>query len=178
MERLDLWWSLAGPSAFVAGVTKAVSEHRRVVCIGVPDPAPANLDRAIEKEPARRAFARLHFPRLGTFDQSKPLPHVLGAPLGVPAVEVGSVSDFAWHPKLADQVVIVRGLDRRELRRWALFLRHLSSEDSGETLVGPILIVLLPTNLTYEATVELRGTGARLSSKGSSIATTQRVTHR
>jgi AAA domain len=166
MERLDLWWSLAGPSRFVAGVTKAVAERRRVVCIGVPEPAPADLDRAIEKSLRDELSLDCISLDLGTFDQSKPLPHVLGAPLGVPAVEIGSVSDFAWHPKLADQVIIVRGLDRRELRRWALFLRHLSSEDAGETVVGPILIVLLPTSLTHEATAELRGTARTLVFQG------------
>jgi len=166
MERLDLWWSLAGPSRFVGGVTKAIAERQRVVCLAVPDPVPTNLGHAIEKNLRDELALDCMSLDLGTFDQSKPLPHVLGGVLGVPAVEVGSVSDFAWHPKLADQVVIVRGLDRRELRRWALFLRHLSSEDAGETVVGPILVVLVPTGLTHEATSELRGTTRTLVFQG------------
>jgi hypothetical protein len=166
MERLDLWWSLAGPSRFVASVTKAIAERRRVIFLGVPDPAPANLDRAIEKSLRDDLSLDCMSLDLKAFDQSRPLPHVLGSILGVPVVEVGSVSDFAWHPKLADQVVIVGGLDKRELRRWALFLRHLASEDAGEAVVGPILVVLIPTSLSHEETTALRGSARTLVFQG------------
>jgi predicted kinase len=166
MERLDLWWSLAGPSRFVAGVTKAMAERRRVVYLRVPDPVPAHLERAIEKNLREELSLDCVSLDLRALDQSRPLPHVLGGLLGVPAVEMGSVGDFASHRKLADQVVVVSGLDRRELRRWALFLRHLSSEDGGETVVGPILVVLVPTSLTNEESAELRGSARTLVFQG------------
>jgi predicted kinase len=166
MERLDLWWSLAGPSRFVAGVTKAIAERRRVVCLRVPDPVPADLERAIEKNLRDELSLDCVSLDLQAVDQSRPLPHVLGSLLGVPTVEVGSVGDFASHQKLADQVVIVGGLDRRELRRWALFLRHLSSEDAGEAVIGPILVVLVPTSLKHEEFAELRGSARTLVFQG------------
>lgn len=166
MERLDLWWSLAGPLRFVAGVTKAIAERRRVVCLRVPDPVPAHLERAIEKSLRDDLSLDCVSLNLKNFDQSKPLPHLLAGLLGVPTVEVGSVGDFGSHQKLADQVVIVDGLDKRELRRWALFLRHLSSEDAGGAVVGPILIVLVPTNLPYDESAELRGAARTLTFQG------------
>jgi hypothetical protein len=166
MERLDLWWSLAGPLRFVAGVTKAIAERRRVVCLRVPDPIPAHLERAIEKNLRDELSLDCVSLDLKTLDQSKPLPHVLAGLLGVPTIEVGSVGDFASHPKLADQVVIVGGLDKRELRRWALFLRHLSSEDAGEAVVGPILVILVPTSLTHDESAELRGSARTLIFEG------------
>jgi predicted kinase len=166
MERLDLWWSLAGPSRFVAAITKAIAERRRVVCLGVPVPVPPHMERAIEKDLRDQLSLDCVSLDLKTADQSKPLPHVLGSLLGVPTVEVGSVSDFAWHPKLTDQVVIVGGMDKRELRRWGLFLRHLASEDAGDTVVGPILILLVPPSLTHEETAELRGSARALTFQG------------
>jgi predicted kinase len=166
MERLDLWWSLAGPFRFVAGVTKAIAERRRVVFLRVPDPVPSNLERAIEKNLRDELSLDCVSLNLQALDQSRPLPHVLSGLLGVPSIEVGSVADFASHPRLADQVVVVGGLDKRELRRWALFLRHLSSEEAGDTVVGPILVVLVPTSLTHEESAELRGSARTLVFQG------------
>lgn len=166
MERLDLWWSLAGPSRFVTAVTKAVAERRRVVCLGVPEPVPANMERAIEKDLRDQLSLDCVSLDLGTSDQTRPLPHVLGRLLGVPVVEVGSVEDFAWHQKLSDQVVIVGGIDKRELRRWGLFLRHLESESGGDTVIGPILVLLIPTSLSHEEIAELRGSARSLIFQG------------
>jgi hypothetical protein len=90
----------------------------------------------------------------------------LGDLLGVPAVEVGSVSDFASHPKLADAVVVVDGVDKRELRRWGLFLRHMLLEDPGETIVGPIIVLLAPTGLTKDGLAELSGSARTLVLQG------------
>jgi predicted kinase len=157
MERLDLWWSLAGPSAFVSRAVKAIAERQRVVCLALPDPAPPDFARAIGRRLNEELSLDCVSLDLQHSDQSKALPHVLGTILGVPTVEVGSVGDFATHPTLSDHVIVVYGLDRRELRRWALFLRHLNSENSDGAIVGPILVVLLPTGLTQDESSELRG---------------------
>jgi hypothetical protein len=103
---------------------------------------------------------------LAKVDQSRPIAHVMSEFLEVPTVEVGSVGDFASHPRLADQVVVLDGLDKRALRRWGLFLRHLLLEDPGDTIVGPIIVVLVPVGLTHEEAAELCGSATVLLYQG------------
>jgi hypothetical protein len=47
-----------------------------------------------------------------------------------------------------------------------LFLRHLASEVAGDTVVGPILVLLIPTSLTHEEIAELRGSARTLVFQG------------
>ncbi|RXH29336.1 hypothetical protein XH84_22905 [Bradyrhizobium nanningense] len=99
-------------------------------------------------------------------DQSKPIAHLLAGFLDVSAVEIGTVADFAVHPQLVDRVLIVDGLDRTQLRRWSLFLRQLMAVPAEETVVGPVVIVLLPTELTREDRSALCGPANLISTMG------------
>jgi predicted kinase len=166
MERLDLWWALAGPSKFVAGITKFIVERRRVICLKAPHPLPPGLCHAVERALREGLSLDCFSLDLEAVDQSRALPHVLGDLLGIPAVEVGSVSDFAAHPKLADAVVLITGVDKRELRRWGLFLRHLVLEDPSQMIVGPIIVLLTPTGLTHDELAELCGTARTVVYQG------------
>ena len=147
----------AGPANVVDRVVKAVASRRRALCIAAPDPRPSGLYAAIERK--LRADLSLECATLDVAgeDQSQSIPHLLAGFLNVPAVEIGSVSDFASHPGLVDQVVVVDGIDRRHLRRWSLFLRQLISEPAGEAIVGPVVILLFPVGLPRDESVELRG---------------------
>jgi AAA domain len=166
MERLDLWWSLAGPSRFVGKVVKAVANSQRVICVAAAMPRPAGLADAIARTVgADLSFDCVHHDLSGK-DQSEPTAHLLAEMLDVPAAEIGSVADFASHPDLVDQIVIVDGIDRKHLRRWSLFLRHLASEGGGLAVVGPVLIVMLPAGLSREETLELCGGGKVISAQG------------
>jgi len=166
MERLDLWWSLAGPSRFVGKVVKAVANSQRVICVAAAMPRPAGLADAIARAVgADLSFDCVHHDLSGK-DQSEPTAHLLAELLDVPAAEIGSVADFASHPDLVDQIVIVDGIDRKHLRRWSLFIRHLASEGGGLAVVGPVLIVMLPTGLSREETLELCGGGKVISAQG------------
>jgi len=157
MEREQIWWEQPGPANVVDRVVKAVASRRRALCIAAPDPRPSGLYAAIERK--LRADLSLECATLDVAgeDQSQSIPHLLAGFLNVPAVEIGSVSDFASHPGLVDQVVVVDGIDRRHLRRWSLFLRQLISEPAGEAIVGPVVILLFPVGLPRDESVELRG---------------------
>jgi hypothetical protein len=99
-------------------------------------------------------------------DQSQPIAHLLAGFLNVSAVEIGSVAEFASHPSLTDQVLIIDGLDRQHLGRWSLFLRQVKAEAMGESVVGPILIVLLPTGLSHDERSALCGPATLVSTQG------------
>jgi predicted kinase len=129
-------------------------------------PRPAGLADAIARTVgADLSFDCVHHDLSGR-DQSEPTAHLLAEVLDVPAAEIGSVADFASHPDLVDQIVIIDGIDRKHLRRWSLFLRHLASEGGGLAVVGPVLIVMLPTGLSREETLELCGGGKVISAQG------------
>jgi hypothetical protein len=166
MERLDLWWALAGPSKFVSGITKCIVERRRVICLKAPHPSPPGLRRALERALREELSLDCFSLDLEAADQSRALPHVLGDLLGVPAVEVGSVGEFAAHPKLADAVVLITGVDKRELRRWSLFLRHLVLQDPGQMILGPIIVLLTPPGLTHDELAELCGAARMVVCQG------------
>jgi predicted kinase len=166
MERLQLWWNLAGPAAFVGKIVRSVVERRRGMCIATPSPRPDGLTVAIKDKLRSELSLECIALNLSERDQSQSIAHLLGEYLEVPVVEIGSVGDFASHPKLADQVIVLDGIDRRHLRRWGLFLRQLDQEQAGEAIVGPIIIVLVPIGLAKEQVAELCGPHRLLSSLG------------
>ncbi|MGY0575904.1 AAA family ATPase [Bradyrhizobium sp. RDM12] len=61
---------------------------------------------------------------------------------------------------------IVDGLDRTQLRRWSLFLRQLMAEPAEETVVGPVVLVLLPTALSRDQRSALCGPATLVSTLG------------
>ena len=63
-------------------------------------------------------------------------------------------------------MLIVDGLDRAHLRRWSLFLRQLMAEPAEEMVVGPVLLVLLPTGLSHDERSALCGPAAFISTQG------------
>jgi predicted kinase len=107
----------------------------------------------------------LHRSQLGSYSiTSSALASSVG---GVSAVEIGSVGEFASHPSLADQVLIVDGIERSALRRWGLFLRQLLLSRSEEMIVGPVVFVLVPTGLNRDELAVLNGSARFLSTQGS-----------
>jgi predicted kinase len=166
MERELLWWEQPGPASVISKVVKGIADRQRALCIATPDPRPGSLCSAIEQRLRDDLSLECVTINVATEDQSQAIPHLLAKYLSVPAVEIGSISDFASHPNLVDQVVIVDGIDRRYLRRWSLFLRQLLSELAGEAVVGPVVIVLLPVGLTRDEALELRGPARVISTQG------------
>jgi hypothetical protein len=166
MERLHLWWNLAGPSALLGRILKSVIERRRVIFLSTPNPRPVGLGDAIKEKLGSELSLESVVIGLSGHDQSGPIAHLFSEYLDVPIVEIGSVSDFATHPKLGDQVIIVDGIDVQHLRRWGLFLRQLELEKSDTAIVGPIIIVLVPVGLTKEQASELSGPLRLVSSMG------------
>jgi hypothetical protein len=167
MDRLDVWWNLAGPSSIINKVVQAVGNRERVLCLAAPNPRPAGLSGAIERKLRSELSLECATLDVSREDQTQPLPHLLAGSLGIPAVEIGSVGEFASHPGLADQVLIVDGIERDCLRRWGLFLRQLHLSRSGDMIVGPVVIVLLPTGLNRDELAVLNGSAKSLSTQGS-----------
>jgi hypothetical protein len=166
MEREALWWSQAGPSSVLGKIALAVSRKERGVCISTPSPRISGLTAAIERR-LRTELSLDSVPiDLAPEDQSQPIAHLLAGFLDVSAVEIGTVAEFAVHPRLVDRVLIVDGLDRKQLRRWSLFLRQLIAEPVEETVVGPVVIVLLPTGLSRDDRLALCGPANLISTLG------------
>src|SRR6185437_12443663 len=106
MEREALWWSQAGPSSVLGKIALAVSRKERVVCISTPSPRISGLIAAIERR-LRTELSLDSVPiNLTAEDQSQPIAHLLAGFLDVSAVEIGTVADFAVHPRLVDRVLI------------------------------------------------------------------------
>jgi hypothetical protein len=166
MERDVLWWSQAGPANVVNKITQAISRKQRVVCISTPDPRMLGLSAAIASRLTSDLSLDCMRLDVGSEDQSQPIAHLLASFLNVSAVEIGSVAEFASHPGLVDQVLIVDGVDRRHLRRWSLFLRQLMAESTEEAVVGPILLLFLPTGLSHDQRSALCGPAAFVSTQG------------
>ena len=132
MDREALWWYQAGPSSFLGKIALAVSRKARVVCVSTPSPRMSGLSDAIEHR-LRSEISLDSVPiDLTAENQSQPIAHLLAGFLDVSAVEIGTVADFAVHPRLVDRVLIVDGLERTQLRRWGLFLRQLMAEPAEE----------------------------------------------
>jgi hypothetical protein len=167
MDRLQFWWDLAGPSAPIAKVVASLESGERVVCVATPSPRPAGIAPAIAQKVRRDLSLESATLDLAQEDQGQPIVHLLAGLLGVPAVEIGSVEDFAEHPALSDQVLIVDGIDRSQIRRWGLFLRQLALLRFGQMIVGPIVIVLLPIGLRRDERAELAGSAKLVSTQGS-----------
>ncbi len=167
MDRLDVWWNLAGPSSIINKIAQAVGNRERVVCLAAPNPRPAGLSRAIALKLRSELSLECATLDVSREDQAQPIPHLLAGLLGVPATEIGSVGEFASHPGLADQVLIVDGLERDCLRRWGLFLRQLHLSRSEEMIVGPVVVVLLPTGLSRDELAVLNGSAKFMSTQGS-----------
>lgn len=166
MDREALWWSQAGPSNVLGKIALAISRKQRVVCISTPFPRMSGLTTAIERR-LRTELSLDCLPiDLAAEDQSQPIAHLLAGFLDVSAVEIGTVADFAVHPRLVDRVLIVDGLDRTQLRRWSLFLRQLMAEAAEEMVVGPVVIVLLPTELNRDDRSSLCGPANLISTLG------------
>src|SRR6185437_7612380 len=166
MEREALWWSQAGPSSVLGKIALAVSRKERVVCISTPFPRVSGMTAAIERRLRTELSLDSVSIDLSTADQSQPIAHVLAGFLDVSAVEIGTVADFAIHPSLVDRVLVVDGLDRTQLRRWSLFLRQLMAEPAEEAVVGPVLLVLLPTGLNRDDRSTLCGPATLVSTQG------------
>lgn len=167
MDRLHVWWDLGGPSSVINKIVQAIGNRERVLCLAVPNPRPAGLAGAIERRLRSELSLECATLDVSREDQVNPIPHVLAGAFGISAVEIGSVSEFASHPSLADQVIVVDGIDRAGLRRWGLFLRQLHLSRSEDIVVGPVVIVLLPTGLTRDELAVLRGSARYLSTQGS-----------
>ena len=166
MDREALWWYQAGPSSFLGKIALAVSRKARVVCVSTPSPRMSGLSDAIEHR-LRSEISLDSVPiDLTAENQSQPIAHLLAGFLDVSAVEIGTVADFAVHPRLVDRVLIVDELERTQLRRWGLFLRQLMAEPAEETVVGPVLIVLLPVGLSRDDRSALCGPATLVSSQG------------
>lgn len=166
MDRETLWWSQAGPSNVLGKIALAISRKQRVVCISTPFPRVQALTTAIERR-LRTELSLDCLPiDLAAEDQSQPIAHLLAGFLDVSAVEIGTVADFAVHPRLVDRVLIVDGIDRTQLRRWSLFLRQLMAEAAEEAIVGPVVIVLLPTGLSHDERSALCGPATLISTQG------------
>lgn len=167
MDRLEFWWDLAGPSSPINKVVLGLESGERVLCLATPSHRPTGLTAAL----ARRIRSELSLESatldLAREDQAQPIAHLLAGLLGVPAVEIGSVAEFATHPALVDQVLIVDGIDRRQIRRWGLFLRQLQLLRSEQMVVGPIVIALVPTGLKRDERAELVGSARLISTQGS-----------
>lgn len=166
MDREALWWLQAGPSNVLGKIALAVSRKQRVVCISTPSPRISGLTAAIDRRLRTELSLDCVPIDLTTEDQSQPIAHLLAGFLDVSAVEIGTVADFAVHPRLIDRVLIVDGLDRTQLRRWSLFLRQLMAEPAEETVVGPVLLVLLPTGLGRDDRSALCGPATLVSTQG------------
>ena len=166
MDREALWWAQAGPSSVLGKIALAVSRKERVVCISTPTPRMSGLKAAIERRLRTELSLDSVSIDLTAEDQSQPIAHMLAGFLDVSAVEIGTVAEFAVHPSLVDRVMIVDGLDRTQLRRWSLFLRQLMAEPPEETVVGPVLLVLLPTGLNRDDRSTLCGPAPLVSTQG------------
>ncbi|MCP1758705.1 MULTISPECIES: AAA family ATPase [Bradyrhizobium] len=166
MDREALWWAQAGPSSVLGKIALAVSRKERVVCISTPTPRMSGLTAAIERRLRTELSLDSVSIDLTAEDQSQPIAHMLAGFLDVSAVEIGTVAEFAVHPSLVDRVMIVDGLDRTQLRRWSLFLRQLMAEPPEETVVGPVLLVLLPTGLDRDDRSTLCGPVPLVSTQG------------
>jgi AAA domain len=166
MDREVLWWSQAGPSNVLGKIALAVSRKQRVVSISTPSPRMSGLTAAIERRLRNELSLDCVPIDLAAEDQSQPIAHLLAGFLDVAAVEIGAVADFAVHPRLVDRVLIVDGLDRTHLRRWSLFLRQLMAEPAEEMVVGPVLLVLLPTGLSHDERSALCGPATFISTQG------------
>lgn len=166
MEREELWWSQPGPANVLGKLVQGVANKQRVLCVSAPFPRPPGLSSAIQnKLKAELSLECAAFDVSGE-DQSQAFAHLLAGLLGVAPSEIGSVSEFASHPSLVDQVVIVDGIGRQHLRRWSLFLRQLLSEPTGEAVVGPVIILILPTGLSRDDLMALRGPSQVISTQG------------
>ncbi|WGS20178.1 hypothetical protein [Bradyrhizobium sp. ISRA463] len=166
MERLQLWWDLPGPASVINKVTHAVGDRDRVVCVSAPYPRPAGMCKAIQQKLRAELSLEGAILDVSRLDQTEPIPHLLAGLLGISAVEIGSISDFAAHPGLVDQALIVDGIDPAQIRRWSLFLRQLHSERASDAVIGPVVVVVLPNQLTSEAIAELRGPANLVSTLG------------
>ncbi|QIO36947.1 AAA family ATPase [Bradyrhizobium sp. 1(2017)] len=166
MDRLHVWWDLPGPASVIGKIVQSVENRERVLCLAAPDPRPSGLTGAIGRKLRGELSLECATLDVSREDQTQPIPHLLAGALGISAVEIGSVGEFASHPSLADQVLVVDGIGRDSLRRWGLFLRQLHLSRSEEIVVGPILIVLLPAGLTREETTVLRGSARSLTTQG------------
>lgn len=165
MEREQIWWRAGGPAGLLAKISRAVGQTARVVCIVTPNPYPKGFIDALKDELRRTLSLNSHHLDFSRDNQRGSLSHLVADRLDVPATEITSIADLVDHPNLADTVAIIDGIDHKELRRWALFLRAVSAR-SGGPLLGPILIVLLPTGLTKAERKELCATAPVISMTG------------
>src|SRR3984893_5256564 len=139
MEPLELWGTQAGPSRFIKKIIAGVAERRRVLCLSTPVPRPLGMANAIKERLRSELSLDCAVLDLSSRKQSGSIVHLLAEYLSVSVIDIGSVADFARHPLLADKVIIVGGIDKRQIRRWSLFLRQLQVEGAADFVIGPIV---------------------------------------
>jgi predicted kinase len=165
-DRLECWWELAGPASLLDKITKAIAKSERVVILDCPDPRPDGLDAALERHLGREIALELIRADLFELDQTDSVAHLLGEAAGVPVAEIAQVADFASHPSLLDKVILVDGIDRSQTMRWGLFLRSLAGEKVEGSVVGPVVIVMLPRGLNAPQRKTLIGSAFSCSTFG------------
>jgi hypothetical protein len=158
------WSEITGP--LLSRIGEDPSQALALLVLAAPNPRPAGLLRAVERQLRSELSLESAILDISQEDQAQPIPHLLAGPLGIPAVEIGSVAEFATHPGLVDQVLIVDGINRSQIRRWGLFMRQLRLLRSDEMIVGPVLIALLPTGLNRDERAELVGSARVISTQG------------
>jgi hypothetical protein len=166
MEPLELWWTQAGPSRFIKKFIAGVAERRRVLCLTTPVPRPVGMANAIKDRLRSELSLDCAVLDLSSREQSASIVHLLAEYLSVSVIDIGSVADFARHPLLADKIIIVDGIDKRQIRRWSLFLRQLQVEGAADLVIGPIVIALVPQGITNDELNELCGNARLISSLG------------
>jgi hypothetical protein len=156
-DRLASWWELAGPLSLLSSITRAISKSERVIVVEGPTPRPEGMVDALTRHLGRELALDCIHADFSSMDQTGPIAHLLGEASGIPASEIAEVGDFTRHSDLADKVILVDGIEGRHALRWGLVLRSLSSEKIEGSIVGPIVIVLSPSNLSVEEKRTLRG---------------------
>lgn len=165
-DRLEKWWELAGPVSLLDKIAKAIAKAERVVVVECPDPRPDGLGEALDRHLGRELALETISVDVSGIDQNGSIAHLLCEAAGIPTAEISQVEDFATHSALADKVLLIDGIDRAEIMRWSLFLRSLAGEKIPGTIVGPVVVLLVPRGLTANNQRTLKGRAFSCSTLG------------
>jgi hypothetical protein len=165
-DRIESWWELAGPLSLLDRIVSAISKSERVIAVECPIPRPEGLQHALERHLGRELALDCIRVDLSTFDQSASIAHLLGEAAGIAASEIAEVSDLTRHAHLADKVILIDGIDRRQATRWGLFLRSLASEKIAGSIIGPVAVMFPPCGLGTAEKTTLYGSAFTCSALG------------